>query len=83
MISYSFTKYADQELQKLPLETQKRIIKKIRFYIESGDPFYFAKSITDSKEKVYRFRIGDYRIFFDYKNNQILITKISPRPKAY
>lgn len=83
MISYSFTKYAERQLQKLPLEIQKRIIKKIKFYIESSNPFYFAKSVTDSKEKAYRFRIGDYRIFFDYKDNQILITKISPRPKAY
>ncbi len=83
MITYSFTKYADRQFQKLPAETQRRIAEKIKFYIATGNPIHFAKFITDSKDKTYRFRVGGHRIFFDWKNNHIKVNNIKPRPRAY
>ena len=83
MITYGFTKHADRQMRKLPTETQKRIVRKIKFYILTENPLHFAKLITDDKDKTYRFRIGDYRIFFDWKNNHIKVNNIKPRPRAY
>jgi len=83
MITYSFTKYANRQLQKLPTETQRRIIKKIKFYIETDNPLHFAKLIIDSKDRIYRFRVGNQRVFFDWENNHITVNNIKPRPRAY
>ena len=86
MITYSFTKYADSEFRKLPVTIQIRIVKKIKFYIATGKPLHFADTIKGREDKVYRFRIGDYRVIFEWlENNQghIRILKVRPRPQAY
>lgn len=83
MIDYSFTKYADRELRKLPVHIQRRIIKKIEFYLDTESPLHFADSIKGPDDKIYRFRIGDYRVIFEYLGNRIRILKVAPRPKAY
>ena len=83
MTSYSFTKHAYRELQKFPIDIQKRLIKKIKHYISTGNPLHFADTIEGEKGKVYRFRIGDYRVIFDWGNGHILVTKVSVRSRSY
>ncbi len=83
MITYGFTKHANRQLCRLSVARQRRIIKKIKFYIATGDPLHFADSISDAKGKVYRFRIGNYRVIFDWKNNHIRVLKVGPRSKIY
>ena len=83
MIDYNFTKHADRQLRKLPVATQRRIIKKIKFYIATENPLHFADSISDTRDKVYRFRIGNYRVIFDWLGNHIRITKVDLRPRIY
>ena len=83
MINYSLTKHADRQLRKLTLETQRRIIKKVKFYLSAENPLHFADSIKGEKGKVYRFRVGDYRVIFDWLGDYILVTQVDPRPKAY
>jgi len=83
MTCYGFTKHADRQLRKLPIDTQRRIIKKIKHYISTGDPLHFADAIEGEKTKVYRFRIGDYRVIFDWEDGHILVTKVSMRSQAY
>lgn len=86
MSDYSFTKHADRQLQKLPKQAQRRIIKKIKFYLESGDPLQFADSIKGVEGKIYRFRIGDYRVIFDWIDNNgdhIRVLKVASRADVY
>ena len=83
MIDYSFTKYADKQLRKFPISIQRRIIKKVEFYLNADDPLHFADSIKGSDDKIYRFRIGDYRVIFEWIGNRIRILKVSIRPRAY
>lgn len=45
MIGYGFTTHADRQLRKLPLETQRRIIDKLRYYLATDDPLHFANAI--------------------------------------
>ena len=83
MIDYSFTKYADKELRKFPINIQQRIVRKIEFYLNTKNPLHFADSIKGSDNKIYRFRIGDYRIIFEWLENRIRVLKIKIRSKAY
>ena len=86
MITYDLTTHADRQLRKLPIDLQRRIIKKIKFYIATDNPLYFADSIKGEAGKIYRFRIGNWRVICDWidKNGgHIQILTIKPRPHAY
>ncbi len=83
MIAYYFSNYADKQMQKLSARVQSAIIKKIDYYIATGNPMHYADSIVGERGKVYRFRIGDYRVIFDWHDNEILINKVAIRGKVY
>ncbi len=78
-----WTERAADDLRRLPRETQKRIADKMRFYGAQGDPLKFAKRLTDFRDAEFRFRVGDYRIFFDVVHGVIFVLKIAPRDKSY
>ncbi|KKS36711.1 MAG: hypothetical protein A3G49_04560 [Candidatus Sungbacteria bacterium RIFCSPLOWO2_12_FULL_41_11] len=78
-----YTYKAAEQLEKLPVTVQKRIIDKMRFYASQENPLKFAEHLKDYREGEYRFRIGDYRLTFDIKENTIYILKIAKRDKVY
>ena len=82
-MKYSFTKHADRQLSKLPEKEQRRVVEKIKYYIDTGDPLRYAKMITGEKSKVYRFRVGDWRIIFEVLNGELRVLQVRPRPRAY
>jgi mRNA-degrading endonuclease RelE of RelBE toxin-antitoxin system len=67
MIRYDFTKYAEKSFLKLPTVVQKRIIEKIEFFLSDSNPLSFAKPLSGASSLTYRFRIGDYRVIFDWE----------------
>ncbi|MEI6396684.1 MAG: type II toxin-antitoxin system RelE/ParE family toxin [Candidatus Taylorbacteria bacterium] len=75
------TRKAQIELASLSTEIQNRISDKIRFFAQYRDPQVFAKYIPT--EKVYRWRVGNYRIFYERHDGDFFIMKISRRDKAY
>lgn len=84
MITYEFTKRADRQLQKLPFSVQQRIVKKIKHYIQTGNPLHFADFVSGAAGKIYRFRVGDYRIIFDWEDGKkIVVTEVGPRDTVY
>ena len=83
MIPYGFTRQADRELRKLPGADQKRIIKKIKEYLADSEPLRYAKKVEGVRGKVYRFRVGDYRVIFDWLANGILVTRVGARRDVY
>ncbi len=82
---YYFKPSALRDLKKLPKSISKRILDKIEFYMKQDNPLKFAKSIKDKTLGDYRFRIGDYRVIFDYdsKQNIVIILKIGHRKDIY
>lgn len=80
-IRYSYK--ARDDFKELPREIQKRIAKKMRFYASQENPLKFAERLTDIRESEFRFRIGDWRLFFDVRGNKIFILRIKHRSKAY
>lgn len=76
---------SEQFLYKLDKHIKGRILNRLRRLSENPIP-------TDSKflgreegEKLFRYRIGNYRALYKIKENLriILITKIDKRPKVY
>ena len=74
---------AAKQLEFLPINIQKRIAKKMRFFAAYKDPLKFAERLTDYLEGSFRFRIGDYRVAFDVVKGDIYVLKIKKRDKAY
>jgi len=71
-------------LKKCEDEVYRRIIEKLRCL--SADPFPVdTKRVISSREKIFRVRVGDYRIQYTvYQDkNEILITDIDKRSRAY
>jgi mRNA interferase RelE/StbE len=78
-----YTRKAKNDLVGLPKNIQKRIVMKIYFYSRQENPLKFAKPLKNSLEGQFRFRIGDYRVFFDLIENKIFILNIKHRSKYY
>ncbi len=84
MINYDFTRYAEKEFLKLSPPIQKRIINKLEFFLSHSNPLAFATNInTAATQATYRFRIGDYRVIFDWEETGILILRVGHRREIY
>lgn len=83
MIPYDFTRQAERMFLKLPRSTQQRILRKVESFLSQPNPLQFANRLVDSPVVSYRFRIGDYRVIFDWEGTRILITKVGHRRDVY
>ncbi|PJC33593.1 hypothetical protein CO048_02725 [Candidatus Roizmanbacteria bacterium CG_4_9_14_0_2_um_filter_35_15] len=83
MFTYVFKRQALKDFQKLPKDIQKRIIKKLDFFISSDNPLSFAESLVNFEIGEYRFRIGDYRVIFDVEDEKIIILTLGYRREIY
>ncbi len=77
----SWDENALRDLEKIDFLLRKRIIKKIEQFAES-ESFHEIKKIQGA-EKVYRLRVGDYRILFEILQNELFILKIGHRKSIY
>ncbi|MCF7820590.1 MAG: type II toxin-antitoxin system RelE/ParE family toxin [Candidatus Pacebacteria bacterium] len=81
------TKKAKKDLSSLEKNIQKRIAKKLRFYISDNTPLKHAKKLRNSRLGEYRFKIGDYRAIFDVDKDGniilLLILRIKHRKNVY
>lgn len=84
MLSSEFSSSAEKFLKKIDKDLARRIIEKIEKLIE--DPFpKDAKRVMNQKEKIFRVRVGGYRIQYSvlYDKNLIFISDIDKRARAY
>jgi len=84
MFSIYLSSHAKRFLRKSQKKVYDRIMKKIKDL--SIDPFPpDAKRVVGRKERVFRVRVGDYRIQYVvfYDRNEILISEIDKRGRAY
>lgn len=78
-----YTYRAAEQLENLPIEIQKRIANKMRFYESQASPLKFAERLTEPREGEYRFRVGNYRIIFAVARNKLYVLAIKKRDEAY
>jgi mRNA-degrading endonuclease RelE of RelBE toxin-antitoxin system len=85
-VDYALTPRAKKDLEGFDVSTQRKIIKKIKFYLAAPNPLRFAKLLTDSPYGTYRFRVlGKIRVIFILETGaeRIIITRIRFRKDAY
>jgi len=83
MFTYVFKPQAVRDIKKLPKEVQKRILKKLDFFVASENPLIFADHLISYDLGQYRFRIGDYRVIFDLEDRTIVILTMGHRREIY
>jgi mRNA interferase RelE/StbE len=76
-----YTRRAVKDIEKLDHKTKQRIGKTLQRYKQ--DPFNHAEDLTDSRLGDYRFRIGDYRVIFDLKGEEIVVLRVGHRKDIY
>jgi len=74
---------AKKDIEALDSVAQKRIVKKLKFFLEQDDPLHFAKKLVDPIDGSYRFRIGHFRVVFDVKGEVIKLLKVQHRKDVY
>lgn len=77
---------AQDDLRRLPKMIKKRITQKVEWFAVQNDPLYFAEPLVHPSQKIYRFRIGDYRAIFVMKNGIaliLLVLAVRHRKDAY
>lgn len=74
----SITKTAEKELSKLDKQTSARIIKFLKERLSITDnPKSLGKQLAGSLCQFWRFRVGDYRIICDIKDDELVILTLS------
>jgi len=83
--SISFGPQADKFIAKLDNQTKERIRDKIEKLQEDPFPTEVERVESYKKEKVFRVRVGDYRILYvvRFETKMILIARIDKRERAY
>lgn len=84
MLEAKYSNQAKDFLKKANKDLIQRIIKKIEELMHNPFP-QGIKSVEGYKEKIFRVRVGDYRILYevDHKDNFLGIVKIDKRPRVY
>ena len=80
MIRYSIltTKQFDNSFKKLDKSVQKQVKHWIdKHLINCEDPRYFGKPLIASKKGYWRYRIGDYRLIAEIKDNKLILIMIN------
>jgi mRNA interferase RelE/StbE len=84
MLNIKLGNPAKKFLRKCEKQIYKRLIDKIRKLAVNPFP-QDVKRIVGKKEKIFRIRVGNYRIQYAvfHEENLILITDVDKRAKAY
>lgn len=82
-MQYLFSERALKDIKKLEPAVQKRLVKKLDFLVGQKNPLRYAESIINSALGQYRFRVGDYRIIFDFRDEKLVILRLGHRKSIY
>jgi mRNA interferase RelE/StbE len=75
------TKRAKRDLEKMDGVVRRRMIKKLNYL--KNDPIGLSKTLTGFEQGEYRFRVGDFRVCFDFLDERIVILRIRHRREVY
>lgn len=86
MYQVKFSESAVKELKKLD-KTTARIIKNwiLKNLVDAPDPRIYGKALTGNLKGIWRYRVGDYRLFAEIEDNilTVFIFEVIHRSKAY
>jgi mRNA interferase RelE/StbE len=81
MFQVFLSRQAKKFLEKLDEDTRKRIKEKLRLLADN--PFSLPYRKIKGRESTYRIRIGDYRVIYSVRGNEVRILKIDKRERVY
>lgn len=82
MPTIRYTREAQKVLDRIPTNTRKLIVEKIRQYAEN--PASLARNVARLQGRPgFRLRIGDWRVIFDQDGNVLTILDVGPRGGIY
>ena len=85
MYSVELSQKSQKFLEKLDQHIRERIEERLKKLRENPVPSDTKFICRDNSDKVFRYRIGDYRALYKVKeiDKIILIAKIDKRPRVY
>ena len=85
MYSVELSQKADKFLEKLDKHIRDRLEERLKRLGEEPVPSDAKFICRDNGDKVFRYRIGDYRALYKVKDKEkiVLIAKIDKRPRIY
>ena len=85
MFNIEFGSPAKRFLKKCDKILYARLMEKIRSLAADPFPSEVVRVKGKTKEKIFRVRVGDYRIQYAvfYDRNMLLVTDVDKRPRAY
>jgi mRNA interferase RelE/StbE len=75
------SRQARKFLDRLDAATRNRIVEKLRLL--SDNPFALPYKKIKDRENTYRVRIGDFRIIYTVRGNEIRVLRIDKRERVY
>ncbi len=81
-----WSRSALDDLRRLDVSIADRVTKKVDWFCGQRQPLMFAKVLSGAFKDVYRFRIGDYRVFFEVIDGEatiLMILRVRHRREAY
>ena len=82
MLDVYYSNQTSKFLKKIDQILLKRILDKIEI-LRKIPIIPDSKRVEGYKEKVFRVRVGDYRILYEFDNKSLGIVKIDKRAKVY
>ena len=84
MFNVEYSRQAEKFLKQADKILAQRLLQKME-ELQEKPIIHDTKVIQGYREKLYRVRVGDYRILYeiDYQNNLIGVLKIDKRSKVY
>ncbi len=81
--SVELSSTAFKALKKMPREDLHRILRMIKSF--ETDPFPYGSIKLSGMDKVYRVRLGNFRIIYEVNNNvlTVLVLKVGHRRDVY
>ena len=80
---FRFKPTGEKYFNKLPRDVQERIVKKLEYFENSGDPLEFSERLINYELGEYRFRVGNYRIITEISDGTIFILLVGHRRDIY
>lgn len=81
-----FTPRAEKDIERLSTRDQRRILEFLTQRVSAHpNPRALAKRLTGTKEEVWRFRVGDYRIITQFQDSRlvVLVVEVGNRREVY
>ncbi len=79
-----FKAVAAKDIKKLSPLLQKRVAKKLQYFLAQPDPLAYAEVLKKPpRGGSYRFRVGNYRVVFDVEGKTLTILYVEHRSEVY